>query len=728
MYTRLIKYLLSLAITILTIQCLTLSTKANTNLSIPQPTKAVTLSYDDRYTFNSAVDTIYNITNEDIPNHMFVTSYQCGTTLYDTSVATVDSSNPNKIIATGCGSVVVKLVDGSVYQINVQAAPISLFLLIGQSNCEGSLISPKESDKLISQNQRIINEEGTVYNTYIASSEARSKQIGWYQSAWKSLTAYNASSFLPSSLTDNSAPEDWKHLNNLTSAGHGKSGWDGAFAYRWHRLTGEKVWLVNASIGGTSIKQWQPGKSKSNNYFWRAVGLYQAAENLLDKEIQAGHYKLSHKGYFWLQGENDQRNALMASSYIQYFKTLHQTLMKELKGTNCGALTKEIEFGGIAMVRAGLDGKDAYSLKDVQMTNVRRALFTIAQSNESTFANVHLVCDLADEWTTSAAVTSYFKKTYGTQANYALENPTYKPTTMPKTVKELHPTIHYSQLGYNELGRDIASNLCYTMKYVNPPTVTANVSLYGLDGYKPLSKELVLSPAEDTTLVAKVFPVYLSKTLSWQNSCRANLEQGSLTMPIQDCTGGITASISGGKSTSIKISNTIPNTVVLKKATGSESKCRITWKTAKYATGYKVYRRTKGSKWKCIATISGASSSSYTDTSMKPGQDYHYTVRALNKNGLSSYNKTGITTSSKPSKVTNKKITKVSKGYKVSWKQTFQASGYYVYRRIAKGKWTLIATIRNGKTTNYIDKSAKKNKTYDYTIRAYNSSGKGPAS
>lgn len=642
MNTRLRKLILLMFIAIFTIHGPNLSTKAKTSQTIPKPTKTISLYYDDRYTFNSKVQKIYTSTNENIKNHMVVTSYKCGSTHRDKAVVTVDASNSKKIIATGCGSVVVKLANGSVYKIKVKAAPISLFLLIGQSNCEGSLFSKTDSNIQKCKNQRLLNKEGTVYNTYIASTEKRNKQIGWYHSSWKNLTAYNASSFLPASLTDNSDSVDWKHLNNLTTKGRGKSGWDSAFAYRWHKLTGEKVWLVNAAIGGTSIKEWQPGKTKRNNYFWRAVGLYQAAEKLLNKEIKAGHYKLRHKGYFWHQGEQDERHPLSASSYTRYFKTLHKALMKELQGKGCGYLNKKIEFGGIVMVRAGEDEQAAYSLKDVRMTNVRRALFTIAQSRDPAFLNVHLVSDLADEWTTSLAVSSYFKKTYGSQAKYASENPTYKATSMPKTLKELHPTIHYSQLGYNELGRDIASNLCYTMKYVKRPKATTKVSFYGLDGYKSVSKELVLYPAEDTTLVVKVYSVYLSKTLSWHNSSRANLNLGKLIMPNKNCTGVITASISGGKSASIQISNTIPESVVLKKATCSKDKCKITWKRAKYATGYKVYRRTKGTDWHCIALVSGSSTTAYIDTTVKAGKVYYYTVRASNKNGLSSYNKNGI--------------------------------------------------------------------------------------
>lgn len=720
---------------VLAVLCISLQVKAEESISlqvesegsitIPEPSKTVMLHYDDRYTFPSDVQTIYTVTDETIANHMSVTSYQCGTNNPDVAVVTIDPTNPKKIIATGCGTVVISLLDGTVYQLNISAAPISLFLLIGQSNAEGALSSNTASTSLTYQNQRIVNEEGTVYNTYIASSKKYNEYIGWYQSPWKQVSTENVNFFFPSSMTDNSATEEYRRLNNLTSVGQGKAGWDSAFAYRWYKLTGEKVWLVNAAIGSSSITKWIPDNS-SDNYYNRAVALYQNAEELLYKEIQAGHYILRHKGYFWLQGEADEHTPLSAATYKQYFKDMHKALMKDLGSDNHSGVNKDLEFAGILMPRAGADDKEAYSLKDVYLTNVRRSLFSIVQSNEDAFKNVYLVSDLADEWATSDSVATYFKKTYGTEENYFIENPTVIKTSMPQTVKDVHPSIHYSQRGYNEIGRDVATNLCYILNYVKPPTNIAKVTLYGADGYTPLTTNLVLSPAENTPLVAKISPVYLSKSLCWSNTTWAGLELGTLLMPIQNCQGVITATVAGGHSASIRISNTIPTSVAMKVVTHSGKRTIITWKSSTYATGYYVYRRTVSSSWRKIATVASSSAKSYTDTTVVEGKLYYYTVRAYNKNGRSSYNNKGITTSKVPSTVKLQKLTKTSKGNLINWSKSYQVTGYYVYRRVSGGKWKRIAIIRNGNTTSYFDTTAKKKVKgyYYYTVRAYNQNGR----
>ncbi|MCC8066114.1 MAG: Ig-like domain-containing protein, partial [Clostridiales bacterium] len=60
-------------------------------------------------------------------------------------------------------------------------------------------------------------------------------------------------------------------------------------------------------------------------------------------------------------------------------------------------------------------------------------------------------------------------------------------------------------------------------------------------------------------------------------------------------------------------------------------------------------------------------------------------------------------------------------GIKLTWNKVSGASGYYVYRRTASGKFSKIKTITSGSTVTYTDKSikSKNGKTYVYKVVPY---------
>ena len=67
---------------------------------------------------------------------------------------------------------------------------------------------------------------------------------------------------------------------------------------------------------------------------------------------------------------------------------------------------------------------------------------------------------------------------------------------------------------------------------------------------------------------------------------------------------------------------------------------KVTWKSVKGAEGYRIYRRTSGSDWVRLATLS--STTSYTDKSgLKNNTKYYYTVRAYNGSDWGYFHKTG---------------------------------------------------------------------------------------
>ena len=71
----------------------------------------------------------------------------------------------------------------------------------------------------------------------------------------------------------------------------------------------------------------------------------------------------------------------------------------------------------------------------------------------------------------------------------------------------------------------------------------------------------------------------------------------------------------------------------------------VKWKYVDGAQGYKVYRKVPGGAWQGVATISKGDTLMYKDTYMLVrGQQYVYTVRAINGSNISGYLTSGITT------------------------------------------------------------------------------------
>lgn len=179
----------------------------------------------------------------------------------------------------------------------------------------------------------------------------------------------------------------------------------------------------------------------------------------------------------------------------------------------------------------------------------------------------------------------------------------------------------------------------------------------------------------------------------------------------------------------IKIDRISKKTVSLKSIKNTSSGIKITWGTVSTATKYKVMRKAPGeSKWKTIATL-GKGSYTYTDSSVKSGKAYKYTVRCYDDKYSSLYNKTGlsITYLSQPKLVDIQGTG--SKGYaEITWKKVTGATSYEIYRKggtLSNDEWKKIATVKGNKTVEYVDKTAKKTDwAYSYSVRAVKGSNK----
>ena len=460
------------------------------NFTVLDPVGTVELKYDDYYTFDKAVAYVESLN---------ITSTSVVTGEKDKSV--LKHIEGNTFAASAIGEAKVIFTDGTSTKVTVTAAPINLLLVYGQSNGEGHVGSSATS---------IRNERGQVYSTYAPSAPYFSDVLIKKGFETEGVSIYNADIFTAESLTStkNKVNAELNYpLDSLCVGGIGKGGMDSAIAYKWNKETGEKVWIVNAAHSGTSINAWQPGNSVTDNEYHQAVKVTNSVQNTLKAEIAAGHYTLSHMGYYWLQGCSDKGST--PESYTTRYTAMHEGFMRDLAfdhDSNPATPDKTIEFGGIVLVRTSYENN---SPRDFEMNGPRVSQYYMGNTAAGSLANVYLISNVGDVFKSNAAVKSYFAEKYGTEANFKKEsgNVTYK---MPTTVNEVHPDIHYRQPGYTELGLDAAENTLRVLGYT-ASVKTPKITFLGADGNPvDVSAGFTLKSGEKIVLVPTVSPAAAS--------------------------------------------------------------------------------------------------------------------------------------------------------------------------------------------------------------------------
>lgn len=177
----------------------------------------------------------------------------------------------------------------------------------------------------------------------------------------------------------------------------------------------------------------------------------------------------------------------------------------------------------------------------------------------------------------------------------------------------------------------------------------------------------------------------------------------------------------------IKIDRLTKKTLKLTDIAATDTGIKLSWNPLATAKTYKVYRKAEGDKeWTTLATVSSGVTS-YVDKTAKSGKKYTYTAKAFDGNCKSLYDTKGLSMTylAAPSGLSVDGTG--SNGYaKLSWKTVPGAKGYYIYRKggtLNNSQWEKIATVKNGKTVSYTDKTATSTSwNYTYTVRAYNGS------
>ena len=177
---------------------------------------------------------------------------------------------------------------------------------------------------------------------------------------------------------------------------------------------------------------------------------------------------------------------------------------------------------------------------------------------------------------------------------------------------------------------------------------------------------------------------------------------------------------------------TKPTTVQLKKASLNSDKTSVTVTWNKIGSGdrYVVFRKTPGSGWTRLATLTDKNITSYTDKNPVLGKTNTYTVRSYYSKTkvYGNYNSKGVSVNvPKPVVPGQPKLKKAAaESYnqvKLTWDKASNATAYRIYYRTNGGSWKSAGDVDTN-TTSFIHKGLKENTRYTYTVKAYNKNSK----
>ena len=157
----------------------------------------------------------------------------------------------------------------------------------------------------------------------------------------------------------------------------------------------------------------------------------------------------------------------------------------------------------------------------------------------------------------------------------------------------------------------------------------------------------------------------------------------------------------------------------------SDGAITFSWSKVPRATGYKIYRSSKG-KYVLYKTIKKGSTNSYTDKKAKKGKTYSYKVQAYrtySATGQTYYGKksTALRATGGLGKTNITQVTSQLWRISLSWSPVSYADGYDIYYSKSKtGTYKKLGSTRN---TFYNSKKLKNGKTYYFQVKPYRLSG-----
>lgn len=435
--------------------------------------------YDDRVDILKVTDT-ESVSKVEIKDEV-VTSKKTGSSDKDAHVLVL-SQDKKTIIATGTGTATV-VADGKEYPITVSAAPISVVVITGHSLGMGSQGNPLQS---------VICENGQVYSTYLGH--------GTSNPTWKGDDISELSK--AGAGLGYSAEYQPANLSALTSAGNGRYGVDGGLAFEWNKLTGEKIWVMNAAYGGSCINEWVTG----SEYHTRALNMMNAGGDLLKKEVAAGHYDFKNYAVVYFSAANfsykgvSYDNQKLHNWYTSMWNGYQNGVAVDIDGD--GKIDKPTALGFVPL----WDSRMA-----VSYTTDMPHTFYMSSSSEYPYAF------------TASRFLLYLQNEKDIAKNFPeidydvrVKNSDVKK---PVRVSDLFVDgVHLSQIGYNAYGQDIAKNL---YNYLRTDNLPGKVEVQSVSNIKDVgdtwnittsSKRIIILPEN---ISASNFTVTTSDNISY---------------------------------------------------------------------------------------------------------------------------------------------------------------------------------------------------------------------
>ena len=441
---------------------------ANSKAASKPETKALSLHYDDYFDIGDKKVTILDAGTP--------TSHKIGGAGdLDDAVITLAGSD---LVATGIGTAKVQ-VGNIIYEITVEAAPISLFMITGHSIGAGEEGMPTFS---------VMGPKGQVYSSH------------------------GNTNLDP--VTDKAGigcatvvrPKD---IYAFTEYGSGTQGEGSAFAWQWNNLTGEKVWVLNTAVGGSCLSGWIPGEK----HYQRAVTQFQLAQAILANEIQAGHYTLSEMGIIYHNGANFSSKAPNATQedYETWYKAMWDGFKTEMSRDMDGDGENEtVSFMGLVPIWT-VGAGNTYTWDEP-------AGLYMAASRD--YPDIFIASTIGQDWLSDGDVAEKFP-----EINYITH--TGSDYMRPTSTVSIYASdnVHYQQVAYNALGIDVANNL---YAYLKGESADTEISIYQGNTMRALTdsenlrfgETLVLSPVTDLTdltftvdgCIALTYPLQITGT------------------------------------------------------------------------------------------------------------------------------------------------------------------------------------------------------------------------
>lgn len=355
------------------------------------------------------------------------------------------------LIAVGTGTAVVT-VDGTAYQVAVEAAPISLVMITGHSIGAGQTGVAAQS---------VLCADGQAYSSHganVATGETSGVGIGF------------AAAMRP------------EGIHSFTSAGQGVIGEGGGLAYRWNELTGEKIWVLNAARGGACLNEWAKGQP----FYEDAVKLFQYAQSILAGEITAGHYRLKNMAIIYHSAANfsyknvTYTNELCQHWYDSMWNGFKEDLSMDMDGDSNEETVQAMGFVPIWTNHVIHDDKAA----------------NYFMGSSDTYEDMFMVSLAGKTWLSDSDLAKNFP-----EIDYETHG---EAVSKPAVASAVYSDgVHYIQAAYNALGMDIAQNLHAYLRTANRPEA---LTLIQPDGNK-IYDEIKLRVGREIEILPMVEPL-----------------------------------------------------------------------------------------------------------------------------------------------------------------------------------------------------------------------------